>query len=51
MQIKGTFSRKKTSSVVIPYFKTMYLLQLVQRHLQVAQMQASLLEGKDNHYL
>lgn len=44
------FGKRKTSSVFITYFKTMHLLQLVQKQLQAAQKQASLLEGKDNLY-
>lgn len=44
------FGKKKTSSLFITYFKTMHLLQLVQRQLQAVQNQASLLEGKGNLY-
>lgn len=35
---------------IYTYFKTTHLLQLVQRQLQAAQKQASLLEGKGNLY-
>lgn len=40
----------KVSSISVIYFKTVHLLQLVQKQLQAAQKQANLLEGRDNLY-
>lgn len=42
--------KKKFSSIFVIYFRTMHLLQLVQKQLQAAQKQANLLEGRDNLY-